>query len=307
MLIRAKLRANSQNAMFPFAPTSRDKFASYEVIVRHNGVVVEGRYTLDDVPPSDYSRIICIYYNADNVQISRSLCETKPGYCDVSDAGMPGVKKLQMQVEGIYQAPTGGSITLAGTYAPTGGAIDYGKIFGRGNSEMCTKMRVNANDIPDGQVKSDPYTGALTWTIAPQRFDSNYIVRLQNVLVNAVNAYVGMITIVPFARQQNGQPVQLNSISGQPNIPITGFPNDYSADIVFFVVTMFPAYSNSVVNPNQARITVSVDYCSAIGNSNTSPMLNGVQPYFIPNDNNNIYNPVYQQPRMSTHLFILFY
>jgi hypothetical protein len=293
--------------MFPSAPTSRDKFASYGVIVRHNGVVVEGRYTLDDVSPSEYSRITCIYYNDYNVEISRSSSTAKPGYCDVTDAGMPGVKKLEMQVEGIFRAPTGGSITLAGTYAPTGRGINYGNIFGRGNSEMCTTMRVNANNMPYGQVKSDPYTGALTWTIAPQRLGPNYIVRLQNVLVNAVNAYVGMITIVPFVRQQNGQPVQLNSISGQPNIPITGFPNDYSADIVFFVVTMFPAYSNSVVNPNQASVTISVDYCYAIGSYNTSPNLNGIQPYFIQNDNNNIYNPVYQQSRMSIYIFILFY
>jgi hypothetical protein len=308
MLIKARLQASDRNKMFPSLPTSRGNIAYYGIIVRQNGVVVEGRYTFDGVPDSDYSSIICVYYDRNDAEITRLQSSTKPGYCDVTEAYMPGVKRLEMQVIGIYSPPTGGFINLAGTYAPSGGMSNYGSIFGGGNSEICTTMNVNSYNMPAGQINVDQNAGTLTWTIAPKRVDPNSIVRLQKILVQTTSYAIGSITVTPYAGQINNQPVQLNSISGQANLPITGFPNDYNADIVFFLVTMFPIYPGNMIDPNQVSITVNVDYCSIITNPNTSPMINGIQPYFMQNNNNNNYNPLYQQPRMFPNIFLnLFY
>ena len=298
MLIKALLQANRQNPMFPSLPTSDGNLASYRVFVRQNGAVVEGIYTLDGVQPSSYSSVTCIYYNYNNVEISRSVTQTQPAFCQVSDAVTPGVNKLEMQVTGIYSAPTSGSIKLDGTYVPRGSMSNYGHLFGRGNSETCTTMRLNAFNMPNGQIQIDSNSGALTWTVVPKRFDSNSIVRLQKVLVETMSSNIGTIAITPYIRQNNDQTVQINPISGQANSPITGFANDYNVDIVYFIVMMYPIYLGYSIDPNQ--VAVNVDYCFVIGNPNTSPMLNGIQPYFMPND---MFNNYVQQPRMSTYAF----
>jgi hypothetical protein len=297
MLIKALLQRRSQNLMYPNLPTSSGNTASYVVVVRQNGIVVEGQYTLSGVPPSDYSSVICIYYT-DNVEISRSETYAKPGSCTVSDARTPGVTKLEIRVIGIYSAPTGGSIALDGTYSPTRTLSNYGSIFGGQNSEICTKMSVNPSNMPSGQIQIDSSTGALTWSIALKRFDRNSILRLQNVVVSALSTSIGTITITPYARQNGVQNIQLNSISGQANSPITGFPNDYSVDIFSVLVTMFPSYAGISIDPSQ--IIVTVDYCFTVGISNALPTLSGIQPYNTQNAMDNSYN----QP---TRMFILFF
>jgi hypothetical protein len=299
MLIKARLQKDRTNSMFPSGPTSSGNMASYVVVVRQNGVVVEGKYTLGGVPSSAYDSVTCIYYNDNDMEIARKQTFEQPGSCWVKDDGISRVRKLEMQVNGIYSPPTGGFIALDGTYTPTGRPSNFGSMFGGGNSEICTTMRVNAMNMPDGQIKMDPSTGALTWSIVPKRLDANAIVRLQKVLVETSNSNVGTITVTLYARQNNAQPVPLGSFSGQANSAITGFPTDYNMDIFFFLVTMYPIYSGSVLDANQ--VSVSVDYCSIIGNANTSPALNGIQPYYL--QNNMGYN-TNQQPRMYTYFFL---
>jgi hypothetical protein len=300
MLIKAKLQRDKQNSMYPNLPTSNGNIASYVIIVRQDGVVVEGRYTLGGVSPSAYTTVTCIYFDNNNIEITRSVTEAKPGFCMVSDVGIPGVAKLEMQVHGIYSAPTGGHVTVDGTYLPTRAISNYGNMFGGTNSEICTSMNVNPSNIPSDQIKVDSYTGALTWNIVPKRVDSNSFVRVQKVVVETSNGNIGTITITPYARQNNDQIVELNSISGQANSPIRGFPNDYYANIFFFAVKMFPFYSGSEIDPNQ--VLINVYYCSVLGNPNTSPILNGIQPYYTQNSVDNSYN---QLPRIFTSIIFL--
>ncbi|CAF4269919.1 unnamed protein product, partial [Rotaria magnacalcarata] len=84
--------------------------------------------------------------------------------------------------------------------------------------------------------------GTSTWSIVPKRLDSSSTVRLEKVLVESSNADIGITTIVPVVQQNNGQLVELNSISGQANSPIADFPTDDNNDIFFVSVTMFPSY-----------------------------------------------------------------
>jgi len=302
MLAQALSKQNGQNLMHPNLPTSSGNTASYVVAVRQNGVVVDGQYTLSGVSPSDYSSVICIYY-ADNVEISRSENYAKPGYCTVSNVVTPSVTKLEIRVIGIYSAPTGGSIVLAGTYSPSRTLSNYGGIFGGPNSETCTTMNVNPSNIPSGQIQLDPSTGALKWSIILQRSNQNSFVRLQKVVVYTGSTSIGTIMITPYAQQNGVQNIQLNSISGQANTPIIGFPNDYSADIFSILVTMLPSYSGISIDSNQ--ITITVYYCYVIGISNTSPMLNGIQPH---NTQTVIDNSNYQPTRMFTLFFLtIFY
>jgi hypothetical protein len=157
--------------------------------------------------------------------------------------------------------------------------------------------------MPSGQIQIDSSTGALTWSIALKRFDRNSILRLQNVVVSALSTSIGTITITPYARQNGVQNIQLNSISGQANSPITGFPNDYSVDIFSVLVTMFPSYAGISIDPSQ--IIVTVDYCFTVGTSNALPTLSGIQPYNTQNAMDNSYN---QPTRMFTLFFLtIFY
>ncbi|CAM4820364.1 unnamed protein product [Rotaria magnacalcarata] len=291
MIIKAKLRRDHPNAIFPYLPTRNGNLASYLAFVRQHGSVIEGRYTLGGVPVSDYDYVTCVYYNHHNIEISRLQISTKPGFCDVTSTGIPDVRKLEMLVYGISSSPTGGYISLDGTYVPTRGVSNYGNIFGYRDSEICTSMRVSTFNMPNEQIKVDSATGTSTWSIVPKRLDSSSTVRLEKVLVESSNADIGITTIVPVLQQNNGQLVELNSISGQANSPIADFPTDDNIDIFFVSVTMFPSYPGRIVDPSQVSVTV--DYCSLLGNSNESPNANNMYPYFLPNNmdsNNNNYN-----------------
>jgi hypothetical protein len=281
--------------MFPQPPTNTGNTASYVVIVRQNGAVVEGQYTLGGISPSTYSSVTCIYYDTNNAEITRSVSGAKPGSCTVSDAGIPGVNKLEMRVIGIDSPPTGGYITVDGSYKPTRSMSNYGNNFGGSNSEICTTMNVNPSNMPSEQIRTDSNTGAVTWNVVPKRFNPNSLVRLQQVVVQGSNTNMGTITITPYARQNSPQIAALDSISGQANSPITGFPSDYSVDIYFFLVTMSPADSSSAIDPNQVMVTV--NYCTVTVNPNTPPTFNGNQPYYMPNSVANSYNPVNPQTR----------
>jgi hypothetical protein len=303
MLIKAALRRDRLNAMYPGLPTSiGNNIASYVIIVRQDGVVIDGQYTLRDVRESDYRYVTCIYYNIDDVEIARSATAAKPGFCTVSGADMPGVKKLEMRVIGTFSAPTGGSIAVDGSYAPTGSILDYDRIFGDTDAELCPKMRINSFNMPSEQIRIDPNNGALIWNIAPKRYQLNSFVRLDKVVVETMDGNIRRIMVSPYGRRTDGQLIQLTSIEGVANLPITDFPHDYNVDIVFFVVTMFPFDFGNAVDPN--RVTVVVDYCSIIKNPNALPMLNGIQPYYI----QNIDNGFNQMPRMFTSIFLnIFY
>ncbi|CAM4928528.1 unnamed protein product [Rotaria socialis] len=89
MIIKAKLRRDHPNAIFPYLPTINGNLASYLAFVRQHGSVIEGRYTLGSVPASDYDYVTCVYYNLHNIEISRLQISTKPGFCDVTSTGIP--------------------------------------------------------------------------------------------------------------------------------------------------------------------------------------------------------------------------
>ncbi|CAF4382401.1 unnamed protein product [Rotaria socialis] len=291
MIIKAKLRRDHPNAIFPYLPTRNGNLASYIAFVRQHGSVIEGRYTLGGVSVSDYDYVTCVYYNHHNIEISRLRISTKPGFCDVTSTGIPDVRKLEMLVYGISSSPTGGYISLDGTYVPTRGVSNYGNIFGYRDSEICTSMRVTTFNMPSEQIKVDSATGTSTWSIVPKRLDSSSTVRLEKVLVESSNSNIGITTVVPAVQQNNGQLVELNSISGQANSPITDFPTDDNIDVFFVSVTMFPSYPGGIVDSSQVSVTV--DYCSLLGNSNESPNANNMYPYFLPSNmdsNNNNYN-----------------
>ncbi|CAM4932781.1 unnamed protein product [Rotaria socialis] len=150
-----------------------------------------------------------------------------------------------MLVYGISSSPTGGYISLDGTYVPTRGVSNYGNAFGYRDSGICTSMCVSKFNMPNEQIKVDSATGISTWSIVPKRLDSSSTVRLEKVLVESSNADIGITTIVPVVQQNNGQLVELNSISGQANSPITDFPTDDNIDIFFVSVTMFPSYPDA--------------------------------------------------------------
>ncbi|CAF3277609.1 unnamed protein product [Rotaria socialis] len=150
-----------------------------------------------------------------------------------------------MLVYGISSSPTGGYVSLDGIYVPTRGVSNYGNAFGYRDSGICTSMCVSKFNMPNEQIKVDSATGISTWSIVPKRLDSSSTVRLEKVLVGSSNADIGITTIVPVVQQNNGQLVELNSISGQANSPITDFPTDDNIDIFFVSVTMFPSYPDA--------------------------------------------------------------
>lgn len=164
-----------------------------------------------------------------------------------------------------------------------------------GNGESCQQMSVDPSNIPSSLTQTDPSTGALTWSIVPQRPNSNYAVRLRSILVQAPNNNIGTVIVIPYTQQTAGtQAVPLNSFSGQANAAIPAAPADYSANILFFLLTMSPLYPGSGIDPNQ--ITVMIDYCYISQLPNTLPGLNNIPSYYLPNGIDNAAN---QPIRMS--------
>ncbi|CAF3765987.1 unnamed protein product [Rotaria sp. Silwood1] len=180
--------------------------------------------------------------------------------------------------------------------APAGSPLNYGNVFGSRNADTCTTIRVSASDMSKEQIKVDSYTGAVTWNIELKRVDSTSSIRLKKILVETSTNDIGMITIIPLALQNNGQLVQLNSISGQINSPITDFRMYYNMDIYSCLITMFPIYSGNAIDQNQISITV--DYCSFIENQNRIPKFNSINPYYSRNNIDYKDNIVNQQPRI---------
>ncbi|CAF4792469.1 unnamed protein product [Rotaria sp. Silwood1] len=180
--------------------------------------------------------------------------------------------------------------------APAGSPLNYGNVFGSRNADTCTTIRISASDMSKEQIKVDSYTGAVTWNIELKRVDSTSSIRLKKILVETSTNDIGMITIIPLALQNNGQLVQLNSISGQINSPITDFRMYYNMDIYSCLITMFPIYSGNAIDQNQISITV--DYCSFIENQNRIPKFNSINPYYSRNNIDYKDNIVNQQPRI---------
>lgn len=291
MIIRAQLRSYHPNAIFPHVPTSIGKTASYLAFVRQHDAVVEGRYTLQGVPSSAYNHITCVYYNADNSEITRSRISAKPGFCDVGHAHVPSVHQLEIQVKGVSRAPTDGYLSLDGTYTPVKEVPNYGKIFGNKDAELCQSLCFDALNTPNDQIKTDSNTGEITWNVVPKRLDSSSSIRLERIIVETSITNIGTITVTPIALQNDGQFVQLNSISGQVNSPITDFQNDNTMDIYLVSVTMHPTNSDSTIDPNQ--ISILVDYCSLLGSERRSPNRNSLNSFFVSNLGLNInkHNP----------------
>ncbi|CAF2997973.1 unnamed protein product [Rotaria sp. Silwood2] len=182
------------------------------------------------------------------------------------------------------------------TDAPRENANNYRNVFGGRDSDTCTTMSVSASDMPNGQIKVDSYTGALTWNIELKRLDPTSSIRLKKILVETSNNDIGMITVIPLTLQNNGQLVQLNSISSQVNSPITDFRMYYNMNIYTCLVTMFPISSGSVINQNQVSITI--DYCSLIGNQSRVPKFTLINPDLSRNNMNSKDDTVNQQPHI---------
>jgi hypothetical protein len=174
------------------------------------------------------------------------------------------------------------------TFSPS--FLTNGNLLGSGNGQSCTTTTYNPSNMPNNQIQLDPLTGVLTWSIAPDRLDSNYAVQLRRINVRTLSNSVGTVTIIPYAGQIDGQTVQLNSVSGQANTDILF---NYDANIILFFITMSPSYFSGPIDPNQ--ISVDVDYCVAVQN---------IQPYYT---QNGIGTPLNQQPGMFTLAFLRFF
>jgi len=174
------------------------------------------------------------------------------------------------------------------TFSPS--FFTNGNLLGSGNGQSCTTTTYNPSNMPNNQIQVDPLTGVLTWSIAPDRLDSNYAVQLRRINVRTLSNSVGTVTIIPYAGQIDGQTVQLNSVSGQANTDILF---NYDANIILFFITMSPSYFSGPIDPNQ--ISVDVDYCVAVQN---------IQPYYT---QNGIGTPLNQQPGMLTLAFLRFF
>ena len=296
MSIKAKLDQGDPNTMLTSSPMSKGNIASYILFVRQNGAIVEGKYILDDVPSSDYSSITCVYYNGNNEEISRRQSNTQPGYCWVQDHGNSSLNVLEMQVHGVSSPPVGGSIDLDGSYTPAESEIpDLGGIFGKENSEFCTTMPVNSTNLPKANVKFNETSGVLTWNIVPRRFDPTALVRVQKVYVSTMDDGVGVVTVVPYVRGNDGKPVALDSYSGTANKPIEGFPADYTTNIFYLLVIIAPIDPKTDIDPDQ--LMIGVDYCASSDVPVAPSMLDAIQPYFSQDDaNNNMNAPIRRSP-----------
>lgn len=275
MMIDAQLGRNRTSSMFPNLPTSYGNTASYSVVVRQNGVVVEGKYTLNGVSPTAYSSVTCILYDDNNRIISSTLTQVKPGICSVQDDGVTRVTRLVMNVEGIFYPPTGGYISVYGTYLPPeDGFSDIGDMIGSDDGEICTNMLVNAINMPEDQMRVDPLTGTLQWNVVPRSFESESMARIKQVFVQSTTPLLAMITVTPYVANMNGEPVRWRSISGLTNTPIVGFPSDYQYDVLFLIVTVQRRYTSDVIDPN--RISIKIDYCLAVKDGNSLSNMNNI-------------------------------
>ena len=296
MIIKALLGGRKPSGMFPRPPSSTGNTASYAVIVRQNGIVIEGKYTLYGVDPSTYSIVRCIEYNDLNQIIGTTQNYAKPGFCIIQDDGISRITKLEMQIDGIYGSPTTGFIKVDGTYSPPRGYVpNLGQMVGNQNDEMCNRMRINANNMPAGQLTFDSTSGASIWSIALPRLDSNMVLRIQRVLVEDSNDNVGRVTVEPYGRSSSNRPARLETMIGVGNTPILGFRSDYSDDILFFLVSIFSNYPGLQLDANQ--ISIIVDYCS-VTKTSTRPPLNMINPGFV-FPNNIIYHPNIANPPIS--------
>lgn len=278
MLLKAKMQADKPNSMFPKPPTSMGNTAAYNVVVRQNGALVEGTYTLDGIDPSAYDSITCIYYNEYGQEIRRVQNYQKPGSCYVQDDGRSRLQRLEIRANGVSSAPLGGFITLDGKYRPGQiNPIDLPSMIGGSNSEVCTSMRVSASNMPDGQLRIDPQSGGLIWYVVPKQFDPNSVVRVRNVLVQSSNPNVGGVIVTPGARFTDGTATQLGALTGQINAGISGFPDDYTMDITCLEIRVLPAFNGVSIDPND--IVITVYYCSTIGTSSAPLLSNTIQPY----------------------------
>ena len=281
MLINSILDSRNPNTVFPHPPAITNNKASYMIIVRQNGVVIEGRYTLHGIPPSMYTSILCIYYNNFGQEIGRTPATGPSGYCLVQDDGISGLTKLEMQVVGNLFAPSNGLITIDGSYMPTPGRPpNFSTMLGGPNSEICTSMDVKASNMPPEQIKVDNL-GALLWVIVPQRLFENSICHLRYVVLTTQNFNVGDITVIPYVQQYNDPPRAMRSVSGVSNMRITGFPNGDGMNTSFILVSVSPKDPGTMFDRNE--LSINVNYCcSEMSRWNTMPGSIDSQPYIPP-------------------------
>lgn len=172
------------------------------------------------------------------------------------------------------------------TSAPGGS----GNLLGTGgvNGESCKQMSVSQSDLLAGLARVDATTGAVTWTILPQRPDSTSVIRLRSILVQTSKTDIGVVTVIPYIQQNNNQAVPLKASTGQANALINAVPSDYNANVIFVVVIMSPSNTGDSIDSSQ--ITVMVDYCYIARGLNTAPDVNKIPIDHLHNIFNNLLN-----------------
>ena len=304
MLIKAIIHSQNPNSVFPYPPAINNNIASYMVIVRQDGAVIEGKYTLSGISPAMYTSILCIYYNNNGQEIRRALATGPAGECLVKDDGVSGLTKLEMQVIGNRIAPSNGLIAIDGTYMPTPeGTPNYSTMLGGRNSEICTSIDVKAANMPPTQIEVDA-SGALLWTILPQKLFPNAIRRLQFVVLNTQSPNIGTISVIEYVQYRNGRLVRKRSLNGLGNMPIRVDRVDDDTDTSVILVSVRPKYPGAMLDPNEMCIIV--NYCSSdMDRMNIMPSFTDSQPYLLPTGINNINQPVRKSAILILFIFCI--
>lgn len=300
MLIKAKLNEQNRNRLFPDPPSSMGNTALYTAIVRHDGTVIGGRYVLDGVSPDQYSSITCNYFDENDFQFDTKTFTNKPGYCIVIDRPDFRIKKLQMLVNGIYGAPTGGKLVLSDVNLPPGVSPDLLRTLGVSDASSCFQMNVDSTPNSNVNKRQNPSTGELIWNIIPNRYGANSFLQLRSVYVTSTNSDILGVVVTPYIRQNDNQLFPSNPISGQINTKITGFPSDSSTNIDSVDVKMSPLSPYAMINIYGLAVTV--EFCTNSPNLNS---MNNIQPYYVPNYGDPSLNSVLNGPQSNTRTVII--
>ena len=172
----------------------------------------------------------------------------------------------------------------------TSGPGSSGSLLGPGGiyGENCKQMSVSQSDLPTDLVRVDSNTGALTWTILPQRPDSGYVIRLRSILVQTSTTDIGVVTVIPYIQQNSNQAAPLNASTGQANALINAVSSDYNTNTIFVLVTMSPSNTGDSIDSSQ--ITVMVDYCYIARGVNTAPDVSKIPSEHLQNIVNTLLN-----------------
>lgn len=271
MLLQAMLNKNL-NQLFTDPPTASGNTAIYSANVRQAGYLVAGRYQLNNVPNDAYSSTICNYYDTSDNLIRSQQTYSKPAYCIV-DQTLPFVQKLKMLVNGIFEPPLTGQLTVEDKVLLPQSASDVTGVSADG-SLICLKTRVDSSSTSNlQQIPQYSNAGSLVWRITLPTNGGYPAVIIRNVYVTSDSSDVLRVSVTPFY-QVNGQLYPLNTVNGLAGTEITGFPTSSSGNIDNVLVKMD---SILLTTPDPSSVSVSIEYCTQ-----APPNLNNMQQYYAP-------------------------